>query len=371
MVLWLLLPTVAGAQSALLLEPQLPSTTEAGLQLGTLAGVDLWRDPAGITRSSGGLSQLELTTGLEYGIQNTVFSADQFTQLGLWTSQQAYDGHAGQLALRSTSGLGGVAAFTGSLSQGWWAGSTGVQVSVPWLEADAGLHIRNAQDTSPVGLSSNVFVGDMATETLFLGVAGRAVVLPSDQVSSFIDVTGLWSLGLGARTALSGIFGVQHTWGESENLETGILPSNAQFLQTSLQLRHWVSPVVALHTEVTGETVFGSVDWSRFNAMTGLQIRGRVRQVGASGVNAGWVRLTYDDPDAVTVEVSGTFTNWEPRSMMHDGAVWYCDVELTPGNHEYIYLVDKEQVVPPESPYSVSDGYGGQNGVLTVGVSSL
>ena len=371
MLLWLVLSTSADAQSALLLEPQLPVTTEIGVQMGTVAGVDLWRDPAGIALGSGGISGIDLTSGVEHAIQNTTFSATQFSQINLWTTTQVYDGHAAQLSVRNSNGPGGALDITGSASQGWWAGTLGGLYSQSVFTAQIGGHIRQSEEVRPFGLDAQILAGDMVTEILYLGLSGRTVLLAGDQVSSFAGLTGLWSLGLGSRTSLMGAVGFQETWGNTEAQATGILPSDATFVHGSGQAQYALTPVLALQAEMALERASGPVDWTRFTATTGLHIRGSVRQVRDAGVTAGWVRLTYRDDDAGEVMVSGTFTDWQPLPLSHNGTQWYLDLEIPPGNHEYVYLVDKEPVVPPESSYSIDDGYGGRNGVLTVSVPPL
>ena len=237
--------------------------------------------------------------------------------------------------------------------------------------AQLGGHIRQSEGIRPLGLDAYVSTGDMVTNILYLGLSGRTVLMPGDEVSSFAGVTGLWSLGLGSRTSVMGAVGIQETWGNAEAQVTGILPSDATFVHGSIQGQHALKPVLALQAELALERASGPVDWTRFTATTGLHIRGRVRQVRDAGVTAGWVRLTYHDDDAGEVLVSGTFSAWQPLPLSHDGANWYLDLEIPPGNHEYVYLVDKEQVIPPESSYSVDDGYGGRSGVLTVSVPPL
>lgn len=73
--------------------------------------------------------------------------------------------------------------------------------------------------------------------------------------------------------------------------------------------------------------------------------------------------------DARQVAVIGSFNNWSPdeAAMRYDKSLgaWVADLELPPGTHEYVFLVDGERVVAdPVAPLSRDDGFGNRNSVL-------
>ena len=76
-------------------------------------------------------------------------------------------------------------------------------------------------------------------------------------------------------------------------------------------------------------------------------------------------------PDARSVEVVGSFTDWRPgavelRDDDHDG-VWRAAVVLPVGEHEYMFVVDGERwVTDPLAGRYVDDGFGRQNALLFV-----
>ena len=46
--------------------------------------------------------------------------------------------------------------------------------------------------------------------------------------------------------------------------------------------------------------------------------------------------------------------------------LWELRVDVPPGSHEYTFIVDGSPFLPPEAGSRVSDGFGGENGVVTV-----
>ena len=81
--------------------------------------------------------------------------------------------------------------------------------------------------------------------------------------------------------------------------------------------------------------------------------------------------LAVRDADGNEVSVAGSFTDWEPVPMARSEGVWEVAMTLEPGVHEYVYIVDGTQVVPPEAPSRRDDGFGGWNGVVVVGAPAL
>jgi len=81
------------------------------------------------------------------------------------------------------------------------------------------------------------------------------------------------------------------------------------------------------------------------------------------------VTLRFQDPEATSVAVVGSFNGWSPASnpMRKQGEVWELTLSLAPGRYSYRFLVDdKKQVLDPASKAIEPDGYGGKNSVLVV-----
>lgn len=83
------------------------------------------------------------------------------------------------------------------------------------------------------------------------------------------------------------------------------------------------------------------------------------------------VRFMLNDHDmkAKTVSVIGSFNNWQAeKSTMwynEDEGIWMLEATLPPGDHEYVFLVDGEKLVPdPQAAMFRDDGFGNKNSIL-------
>lgn len=76
-----------------------------------------------------------------------------------------------------------------------------------------------------------------------------------------------------------------------------------------------------------------------------------------------FVQFRLQAPEAMTVRLAGTFTDWQPRYELHESApgVWTITVPLAPGVHDYVFVVDGQQWVPDPLAPQVDDGFGGRN----------
>ena len=74
------------------------------------------------------------------------------------------------------------------------------------------------------------------------------------------------------------------------------------------------------------------------------------------------------EADASSVQLAGSFTNWERRYELHqtEPGLWTITVPLSQGVHDYAFLVDGEYWVPDPYASQVSDGFGGTNSRLTL-----
>lgn len=81
-----------------------------------------------------------------------------------------------------------------------------------------------------------------------------------------------------------------------------------------------------------------------------------------------YVQFRLEAGAATDVALAGSFSDWQPTHHMQqtmDG-VWTILLPLTPGVHDYGFVVDGEEwVADPYAPH-VDDGFGGVNSRLTV-----
>lgn len=88
------------------------------------------------------------------------------------------------------------------------------------------------------------------------------------------------------------------------------------------------------------------------------------------------VQFVLTAPGATRVSLVGDFNDWDPSAIpLHPtagGEVWSVTVPITPGRHEYAFVVDGTRWVPdPAAPPSPGADFGAPNSVVTVGVSAL
>lgn len=81
------------------------------------------------------------------------------------------------------------------------------------------------------------------------------------------------------------------------------------------------------------------------------------------------VRFTLDDTKASAVCIAGTFNDWHPSATpmvaMGDGR-WIKTLELEPGMHEYLFVIDGRWVADPGSAITVPNPFGGINCCVNV-----
>ena len=82
-----------------------------------------------------------------------------------------------------------------------------------------------------------------------------------------------------------------------------------------------------------------------------------------------FVTFSLEEPQAAEVRVAGDFTGWEqhpiPLKRVSNG-LWKARVEVTPGSHEYLFLVDGQWRSDPACQARRVNPYGGQNCVCEV-----
>lgn len=115
-------------------------------------------------------------------------------------------------------------------------------------------------------------------------------------------------------------------------------------------------------------------------AISGIAIGSRISRVTPVSVSAGAttgrdtvqvVRFVFVDPGAKRVELVGDFNEWAKGTtqLTHSGApgVWTVSVPLSPGRHEYAFIINGSRwVADPFAPKS-SDDFGTESSVIRVG----
>jgi len=82
-------------------------------------------------------------------------------------------------------------------------------------------------------------------------------------------------------------------------------------------------------------------------------------------------RITFSlsAPDASSVSLGGSFNEWCPDDglmTIDENGEWTIAVDLPPGDHEYLYLVDGEWQDDPACDSRRANPYGSENCVIHV-----
>jgi hypothetical protein len=75
------------------------------------------------------------------------------------------------------------------------------------------------------------------------------------------------------------------------------------------------------------------------------------------------------NPAAKQVFVAGSFNNWQPERtplLPAGNGRWAGDLQVAPGRHEYLFVVDGQWLPDPNAKESVQNPFGGRNSVLMV-----
>jgi hypothetical protein len=87
------------------------------------------------------------------------------------------------------------------------------------------------------------------------------------------------------------------------------------------------------------------------------------------------VQFRLDASHALSVALAGSFSEWTPAIELRESApgVWTAVVPLTPGVHDYLFLVDGDEWRADPTARSVADDFGGTHSrlLLTPPVASL
>jgi hypothetical protein len=81
------------------------------------------------------------------------------------------------------------------------------------------------------------------------------------------------------------------------------------------------------------------------------------------------ISLELVKPGAKQVAVAGDFNDWKPErsplSQIGNGR-WVGDLDVKPGRHEYLFVVDGQWLPDPNAKENVQNPFGGKNSVLIV-----
>jgi len=81
------------------------------------------------------------------------------------------------------------------------------------------------------------------------------------------------------------------------------------------------------------------------------------------------VSLELVKPEAKSVAVAGSFNEWKPEKtplISLGNGRWKGDLNVKPGRHEYLFVVDGQWLPDPNAKESVANPFGGTNSVLIV-----
>jgi 1,4-alpha-glucan branching enzyme len=81
------------------------------------------------------------------------------------------------------------------------------------------------------------------------------------------------------------------------------------------------------------------------------------------------ISLELVKPGAKQVAVAGDFNDWKPERtplVQIGNGRWVGDLNVKPGRHEYLFVVDGQWLPDPNAKENVQNPFGGKNSVLIV-----
>jgi hypothetical protein len=81
-----------------------------------------------------------------------------------------------------------------------------------------------------------------------------------------------------------------------------------------------------------------------------------------------YVQFRLQISDANDVRLAGSFTHWQAQYQLHETApgLWTVTLPLTPGVHDYAFIIDGQRWVSDPYAAAVQDGFGGVNSRITL-----
>ena len=93
-------------------------------------------------------------------------------------------------------------------------------------------------------------------------------------------------------------------------------------------------------------------------------------QLGPVAVTEILVEFSLEAPGATTVAVAGDFSGWESDFVLDDAdgdGIWTGRIPITPGVHQYMFVIDgTDWVTDPRAQRYSDDGFGNRNAILAV-----
>lgn len=368
----LLLAATSSQAQPVILEHRIPSTTEVGTSFSMLGGVDAWSDATQIGPGGGPTGEAAASAAARYSFQHTRVSASWSGVAQGWLSGFGIDGQTVRLGLHNEKGPGVILTGQASAVQSWREIGSG-----PSLELGGIAHIgvllseRRGLGVREWGPQIQALVSVPVHPRVRVLLTARQHTYVGDTLPDLANVSAgvhwnpalTWSLDLGASTLA--------TWGGVTSSHAGLPATGATVSRAYNSLRWWINKGVAIQLDAGVEAGGGTTTYTRMYTMTGLQVSmGRV-DAPPIVLPEGDILLRFDTENATEVQVAGTFNNWEPMAMTRVAERWELQLDLAPGVHEYVYLVDGTPVVPPEATTTRTDDFGGRNGVLVVSRSTL
>lgn len=356
-----LLVTTALAQPAAV-APPVPVTTDLGLHASLLGGVDRWDAGGG---SSG---ELQLGIGARRAHGPLTLDGGYGSTLQGWAGPWAVDLHHLHGSLQHRAGAGVEAALTGSGSQGWLEG----RVAPGWqLDGERGL-VRFSAGAVARGFADGAVPGAAAH------LWGRWLLHRRLQADGWAQAR-LWTDRRLPATASGGVSLTWNPWLDlsltargggtvaaagPQPARAGLVGGGDALVRTDAEVAWWAASGVAVLVSGGWEHGLGAAPYERLRGLLGVRFAFGRTHTNAQAADV--VRLRVEAPTAEAVAVVGDFTDWRPLALTRAPDGWAVELSVPPGEYEYVYLVDGEPLVPPESPQRRDDGFGGENGVLLV-----
>ena len=96
---------------------------------------------------------------------------------------------------------------------------------------------------------------------------------------------------------------------------------------------------------------------------------GYMREAGANREVFKAIDFVLDAPHAKAVYLVGDFNDWDRKRtpLQKDGdGKWHRNLSLSPGRHEYRFIVDGEWISDPNATESVQNEFGTDNSIVRV-----
>jgi len=131
---------------------------------------------------------------------------------------------------------------------------------------------------------------------------------------------------------------------------------------TGLALAAGITAVIAVSSVAVGARMSGRGQGAQGTLRAAASVRADTVQL---------VRFVFVDPKAERVELVGDFNEWARGStqLKRSGApgVWAVSVPLSPGRHEYAFIINGSRWVADPLAVKSSDDFGTESSVIRVG----